>query len=303
MELTADQIQLVLNTRSGTRKSNDNFSSCIWRLKDPVFLPSNEYVMCISTNFLAMPNDHFRITKNRMSSIISVIARESDTKTPEWSLETDIVIPDGSYTVDSMVKTVNAELKQKGYEFLSVSRSKTSRMYELVCLSDQSREYAFATKDFTGSETGADMLGFTSVPANGVQTSGSVVTATRPPDLHGTQTITVKASMNAQNNLDPHDLTRRRSVLAVLPAHSSDINQPGTWDQYVDKEHVLSGMCLDVLELALEDDMGFPLNPNNHWAISLEIRFKRRRDVKTSFSRNFRSLNKRHALLRGSRDW
>lgn len=255
--------------------------------------------MSISTNFIALPNDHFRITSARNTTKINIMSRPDG---GNWSTDQTVTIPDGSYTVQSMINAVNNEFSksESTLQFLKLERSQTSRMYILKCTATQTLEYAIGTAMVSGQESGGDMLGFTKMPGTGVKEEGSTYSANRPPDLHGTQTITIKASVNAQNNLDPHNLTRKRSVLAVIPAHSSDLNQPGIWDQYINKEHVMSGVCLDVIELALEDDMGLPMNPNNHWAISLEIKFKRKRDVTTEPSRNFSNLNK-HALLRGSR--
>lgn len=284
MEVTDGQIQLVLNTRSGTRKNITDFSSCRWRLQDPVFLPSNEYVMSVSTNFLTMPNDHFRVTKNRKSTEFHIYSKPLGST---WSEYAVINIPEGSYTINSFINTINLKLTENNIDFLIVELSSYSRLCILKCTQNKTDEYAFGTSSVVGYESGAEIAGFSIFPDTGVKSAGDTYEANRPADLHGTQTITIKASMNAQNNLDPSSLTRKRSVLAVIPAHSSDLNKPGTWDQYLNKEHVLAGICMDVIELTLEDDMGLALNPNNHWAISLEIKFKKKAEVTTKPSRKF----------------
>lgn len=253
--------------------------------------------MTISTNFLAAPNDHFRLSANRRSTEITVVSRESGSD--PWSFDRKFNIRDGSYTANSLVIEIAKALADNNLSDVTFERDPSSRLYQFRSTYTLAKEYAIATSDFLGYESGGEMLGFTSAPAKGIREIGDILPASRPPDLHGTQTITIQASVNAQNNLDPCNLTRKRSVLAVIPAHSGDLNQPGTWDQYVNKEHVLAGICLDVIDLTLQDDMGFPHNPNNHWAISLEIKFKSRDSSTTKTSRHFRDIKKHNAVLRG----
>lgn len=161
-------------------------------------------------------------------------------------------------------------------------------MVELTVLSDQTDEYALACADFIGAESGADALGFDVTPDTGVRlTTDAPQRASRPMDLQGTRTITISASVKSQSHLDPHTLARERSVLAVIPAEGERLNTPSVWDQYINKEHALSSKCLDAIHLTLADDLGNPLNPNNHWAISMEIKFKLKESVAVRPSRKF----------------
>lgn len=279
---------------------------------DPIFAPSNEYELTLAVVYLAVPTDRDRLTAARGTTRMYLAERP---KAATLSLsgtgpgagwvaqELPVVIPDGSYSTKSLIATFNGVLKDKNIKMAMDPDSQRITLYRPETGDDGGKDFKIMTFDELGYESAADMLGFVTPRETPLPPSKgrAAFLADRHVDTQGSRTVTIKASVSAQNNVDPVTLMRKRTVLATLPTDSGDLYQPAVWENKQYRGHRLGDRTIDSIELFLEDDKGLELDPRNHWAVSLEIGF-RRTPVEFAPSKRIKSLGAYRIEVRTAED-
>jgi hypothetical protein len=268
-----DPIQVSLNTRSGTRAGEIDFSSCRWILSDPIIMPpGNEHSLFVGLTHISLPGDHFRCNVARGTTTLGIETRVDGDDAN--LVRRRVSIPEGSYSRVSYIQAMQRALDLAGVDMiLEISDgapSPTWPVYHVRCFStvenEEHRIRGCATcPDFNASE----VLGFHRTGTWASTTVGSY--ADSPMDTQGTRTVTINAREVATNAPDPVTLNRRRTVLAVVPAPNGEAHRTFVWERKVVTACAIPARHLCVIELSLTDDLGNPYNPRHHWSVGLEI--------------------------------
>lgn len=268
-----DPIHIVLNTRHGTLASPTAFNACRWALPDPIMAPP-DHALFVSVTFVALPGDHHRINDFRGTTALRIESRLA--ADPSITEVRELYVPSGSYTRLGFVQTINKafednripavlELMEERADFILRTQE-----VQLWSISDEVEHRILPSPQFNAAES----LGYfeTSVWA----TSKSPAIPNSVMDTQGTRTITIQGRNVATPAADPVEMTRRRSVLAVIPAPNNVYNQSWIWERQVINPSFIPSRHLCIIELSLFDDMGKPVNPNHHWSIGIEITARKR---------------------------
>lgn len=268
-----DPINLVLNTRHGTLADVNAFNACRWALSDPIMCPP-DHALYISVTFVSLPGDHHRINDFRGTTLLRL--ETFDETKPDQVFPHEIVVPSGSYPRSGYVQTMNKRIEENGiparFEFLE-PRDEFVLRTEEVQLWGTAPGIACRVAPGNGFNA-AEALGFHKLSTWATTTTPAVPDSVM--DTQGTRTITIQARNIATNAVDPVELTRRRTVLAVIPAPNNTLNQSWIWERTFLNPSFIPSRHLCIIELSLFDDMGMPVNPNHNWSIGLEITAKRR---------------------------
>lgn len=271
-----DPVVVVLNTRHGSLPSNGDFSTARWMLQDPIILPNdNRYALHVSVTFVSIPGDHKRINDSRGTTGLVLESRQVATG---QTTRHAVYVPPGSYTRQGYIRAMNMACEGAG---LGVTFSlkqhddpdfalQTDEVVMQSTVPDQVEYRVLVDSEHNGSE----VLGF---HTDSRYASAVPVVSEASMDTQGTRTITIQGRGISTSATDPVEMTRRRSVLTVIPAPTGEIHHSWLWERKVDNPSVISSRYLDVIEMSLVDDMGKPINPLHHWSIGLEFTVRQRK--------------------------
>lgn len=265
-------IQLVLNTRNGTRKKQGAFNSCTWHLNDPIFSPLQGHKLYVDIEFCAIPFDHLRLNNDRKTT--SLIIETLDTATNVITPHIVEITP-GTYDLGEFYNELNVQIRDYAkIKNLSINSFKSD-------FNSIGRTYHTVVENGDGANRQVrivahpdhklhEVLGFyeTSPWIDSKEKSGSV------PDIQGTRTITICSVGLAGESPDPVTLERRRKVLKVVPVPpAASVHTPSLHLSSRSRGgHFIDSRVIDKVEIELFDDMGMPFDPQHHWSIGLEIR-------------------------------
>lgn len=289
--------RVTLSTRHGIRPSKTNFSTCKWDLPDPIFAPSQDYTLHADVTFVAIPDDHNRISYIRGTSRLRFLTETTDVNNNTvTTFDHSVSIQDGMYSrrgyLAAISMAVNEDISIRYQNvanqanYITMKPATDSNDVDLECYHANEVEnivICVDTNDFStnynlrykvvhdGVHNGSEVLGIHDT-TDWIDHSVKNMQADSLMDTHGTRTITINAMGLSGNHPDPVDRYRRRCTLRVIPADNNIDHTMHIWERKGGKDgHPISSRCLTMMELSLFDDMGFPYDPRHHWAVSLEI--------------------------------
>lgn len=273
------KIQLVLNTRQGTLDNREDFSSCLWHLKDPIFSPLQDTSLYVEVDFCAIPFDHDRINVARGTTRLKYQVHDTVTKT---SSEHVIEIPNGTYDIQELYNTVYETIKKETPSVnISIGSFKASRIYTgrtYKTLVELKSDTYKARLIWDPSCLLLEVLGFyQTTPWFGKDSDAEEISSTSVPDIQGTRTMTICSTTLAGESPDPVNLERRRRVLRIIPLDTQALHEPiAITTAKPSSGHFIESRVIDRIHIELLDDMGTPFNPGHHWSLGLEIYAGRR---------------------------
>ena len=269
-----DSVSVVLNTRHGTLANTDDFSLCKWILPDPIYAPGPDYVLYADLEFISLTGDHPRINHMRCTTNFHFQVKTNDVISDHM-----IQIPDGSYTKEGLITTLDTKIQTLELPFrinaANVENNLPFHTTEEVSITLQNPPADTEVRLVHSAEhRGAEVLGFhvNSEWLNNTDNKTRTVTSKSPMDLLGTTTVAIGASSLNGESPDHVKSHRRRAIFKVIPITGDKLHAASTYNRTGPKYgHKISTRHLSVIEMGLWDDMGFPFDPRHHWSIGLII--------------------------------